>query len=95
MDVKKNPWMVHLKKIIKRNPGKNLKQHLLIAKQSYKKKNKKIENRCFKQIRKFLIYIMRCAECNAYYNENDKRNENDMIEIFYISFVRKNVFIYI
>jgi hypothetical protein len=41
MDVKKNPWMVHLKKVIKRNPGKNLKQHLLIAKQSYKKKDKK------------------------------------------------------
>lgn len=33
-----NPWIQHIKKTKKINPGKNLKELIKIAKKSYKKK---------------------------------------------------------
>jgi hypothetical protein len=38
MSKKTNPWLVHLMKVKKQNPNKSLKQVMLLAKKTYKKK---------------------------------------------------------
>jgi hypothetical protein len=39
MKVKKeNPWLVHVKAVKAKNPGKSLKEVILMAKDTYKKK---------------------------------------------------------
>lgn len=35
---KENPWLIHVKKIVKENPNKKFKEILIIAKKSYGKK---------------------------------------------------------
>jgi len=37
-DKKENPWLTHVKKIMKENPNKKFKEVLIIAKKSYTKK---------------------------------------------------------
>lgn len=50
-----NPWMIHLAKVRKSNPGKSLKQCMMIAKKSYKKKggSVKVGGNLFGTIAKF------------------------------------------